>query len=96
MFNKVIDVKNLPVINIGNENYIFSGQKIWQEDKYIGSCKALPKMNAQERLILKYDPSIKKNRVIALYSKQNSWAKIKIIPLELVATADGEGKKLCN
>lgn len=92
MFNKVIDVKNLPVINLGNENYIFAGQKLWREDEYIGSSKTLPKMNSAERLILKYDSSIKKNRVIAIYSKQNSWAKVKIIPLELVATLDGEQK----
>lgn len=60
MFAKIIDSNKFTIIDAEDDSYIFSGQKLWKADKYAGSCKKLPKMRAQDRLVLKYDSTIKK------------------------------------
>lgn len=86
MLSKVINVNDFKIIDSTDEAYYLASGKLWAGSEFIGIAKILPGMDKKEKLIVQYAPSLKKNRIISLYSDQYRWSKIKIIPQEMIST----------
>lgn len=91
MLAKLIDSnkESVKIITPKNTEFLFSGTKVWKNEKYYGNKLRLPGMHEDELLIVEYDTEIKKNCIKAVYSTRYRYTKIRFIYADKLSS---EGK----